>query len=160
MLEKLAEKMEEEVLDKYKVEDSRRAAHRGRGAPLEWRRVRRSRKYRIQQWGEDCWARIFALFREYNLQRRQSVHGDSTEEEETRRQQRMNVMKDMTKKIRSKERMDAENRWWVAELLAADCATAWLDPEEEETMQKWYVWLEEMEEEDDRRKMEEMHRKG
>ena len=48
----------------------------------------------------------------------------------------MKVVKDMTKKIRSKERMDAENRWWVAELLAADCEKAWLHPEEEETMQK------------------------
>ena len=27
----------------------------------------------------------------------------------------------MKRKIRSKGRMDAENRWWVAELLAADC---------------------------------------
>ena len=33
---------------------------------------------------------------------------------------------------------------WVAELLAADCEKAWLHPEEEEedTMQKWYNWLE------------------
>ena len=40
----------------------------------------------------------------YNLQRRQSMHEDSTEEEEMRRQQRMKVMKDMTKKIRSKRK--------------------------------------------------------
>ena len=38
-------------------------------------------------------------------------------------------MKDMTKKIRSKERMDAHNRWWVADLLAADCEKAWLHQE-------------------------------
>ena len=31
-------------------------------------------------------------------------------------------MKDMTRKIRSKGRMDAENRWWVADLLAAQTA--------------------------------------
>ena len=31
---KLAERMEEEVLDKYKVEESRRGAFRGRGAPF------------------------------------------------------------------------------------------------------------------------------
>ena len=31
--------------------------------------------------------------------------------------------------------MDAENRWWVAELLVADCEKAWLHPEEEETVQ-------------------------
>ena len=35
-----AERMEEEVLDKYKVEDSKREAYRGRGFPLEWRFVR------------------------------------------------------------------------------------------------------------------------
>ena len=60
-----------------------------------------------------------------------------------KRQQRMNIMKDMTKKMRSKGRMDAESRWWVAELLAADCEKAWwLQPGEEETMNKWHVWLE------------------
>ena len=31
----LAEKIEEEVLDKYKVEESKRGAFRGRGNPLE-----------------------------------------------------------------------------------------------------------------------------
>ena len=41
---KLADKMEEEVQDKHKVEDSKRGAYRGRGSPLEWRRVRRSKK--------------------------------------------------------------------------------------------------------------------
>ena len=44
----LAEKMEEEV-DKYKVDDSKRGAHRGRGSLLEWRRVRKSRKYRARE---------------------------------------------------------------------------------------------------------------
>ena len=49
----------------------------------------------------------------------------------------MKVMNDMTKKTRSKGRMDAESRWWVAELLAADCEKAWLQLEdEEETLQK------------------------
>ena len=32
-----SEKIEEEVLDKYKVEDCEREAYRSRGAPLEWR---------------------------------------------------------------------------------------------------------------------------
>ena len=108
---KLAERMEEEVLDKYKVEESKREAFRGRGAPLEWRRVRRSKKYRIRKWGEDYWARIFALFRECNLQRLHSRHEESTEGEELKRQERMKIVKDMTKKIRSRGRMDAETRW-------------------------------------------------
>ena len=54
---KLAEKMEGDVLDKYKVEDSKREAHRGRGSPLGWRRARRSEKYRIRKLGEDCFVR-------------------------------------------------------------------------------------------------------
>ena len=46
----LAERTEVEVLDKYKVEESRKkkAFFRGRGAALEWRRVRESKKYRIR----------------------------------------------------------------------------------------------------------------
>ena len=35
------------------------------------------------------------------------------------------------------KRMDADNRWWVAELLAADCEKAWLHDGWEDTMQKW-----------------------
>ena len=31
-----AGKIEEEVLNEYKVEDSKRAAYRGGGAPLQW----------------------------------------------------------------------------------------------------------------------------
>ena len=57
----LAERMEEEILDKYEVEKSERGAFRGRGNPLEWKRLRRSKKYKIRKWGEDCWARLFLL---------------------------------------------------------------------------------------------------
>ena len=82
--------------------------------------VRKSKKYRIRKWREDCWARIFALFGEYNLERLESKQEESAEEGEMKQQRRMNIMKDLTKKIRSKGRMDAESRWWVTELLAAD----------------------------------------
>ena len=71
-----------------------------------------------------AWARIFSLFREYNLQRLQSKQEESTEEEEMKQQQRMAIMKDLIKNIRSKGRMDAKNRWWVAELLVKDCQKA------------------------------------
>ena len=57
----LAEKMEEEVLDKYKVEEGKRGTFRGRGDPLEWRRVRKNKRYKIRKWEEGCWARIFLL---------------------------------------------------------------------------------------------------
>ena len=71
---------------------------------------------------------------------RAAKHEDSTEGQEMKRQERMKVMKDMTKQIRSKGRMDAENRWWFAELLAADCEKAWLHPEAEETMNGFFGW--------------------
>ena len=35
-------------------------------------------------------------------------------------------LEDLSREIRSKGRMDAENRWWVTELLAADCEKAWI----------------------------------
>ena len=43
-----------------------------------------------------------------------------------KQQQRMVIMKDLMRKIRSKGSMDAKNRWWVSELLAADCEKAWI----------------------------------
>ena len=43
----LAEQIE--VLGKYKIEGSKREAFKGRGAPLEWRRDRSCKKYRIKQ---------------------------------------------------------------------------------------------------------------
>ena len=86
---KIAGTMEEEVLNKYKVEDSQRGVYRGRGEHLKRRRVRRSKKYRIPEWCEDCKGRIFSWSRESNLQRIQSMKVGSR-------------MKDMTRKIRTK----------------------------------------------------------
>ena len=89
-------------MNKYKAEESNKEAFfKGRSAPLKWRRVRRSKKYRIRKWRADCWARIFSLFREYNLQRLQNKQEESTEEEEMK-QQRMAIMKDLLRKIRRK----------------------------------------------------------
>ena len=65
---KLPEKIEEEVLDRYKVEDSKKRGLQ-RQRRHHWRRERRSKKYIMRKWEEDCWARIFALFKKYNLQR-------------------------------------------------------------------------------------------
>ena len=95
-----------------KDKDSKREAFVGRGAALEWRCVRKSKKYRVRKWREDCWARIFSLFEEYNLQGLQSRQEESVEEEEMKQQQRMVIMKDLLWTIRSKGRTDAENRWW------------------------------------------------
>ena len=78
------------------------------------------------------------------MQRLQSKQEESTEEEEMKQQQRMTTMKDLIKKSRSKGSTDAKNRWWVAELLAKDCEKAWTHTGWEDTMQKWYEWLEYM----------------
>ena len=67
---------------------------------MEWRRVRRNKRYKITKWREDCWARIFSVFREYNLQRLQSKQEELTEEEEMKQPQRMAII----------ERSDKENQ--------------------------------------------------
>ena len=46
-------------------------------------------RYRIRKWREDCWTRLFSLFREHNLQRLQSKQEESTEEEAMKQQHRM-----------------------------------------------------------------------
>ena len=85
----------------------------------------------------------FSLCREYNMQRLQSKQEELTEKEEMKQQQRMAVMEDLIKKMRSNGSMDAKNRWWVSELLAKDCEKAWTHTGREDTMQKkWYGWLE------------------
>ena len=74
----LAERMEE---DKYKVKDSKREAHRGRGAPLEWRRVRRSKKVQNKKVEGGLLGKNFRLV--------QSKQEELAEEEEMTQQQRM-----------------------------------------------------------------------
>ena len=123
---------------------------------MEWRRLRKKKKYRLRKWREDCWARIFTSF---GVQRLQSKQDESTEEEEMKQQQRMATVEDQIKKIRSKGRVDAENRWWVSELLAADCEKAWIHTGWEDTMQKLYEWLEYLNRKDGKEKMEEMHQR-
>ena len=76
-----------------------------------------------------------------------------------KQQQRMAIVKDLIKKIRSKGMMDAKNRWWVSELLAKDSEKAWIQTGWEDTMQKWYEWLEHMKKKDEKANMEEMHQR-
>ena len=101
---------------------------------------------------------LFVLEKKLAASAKQARGADgSAEEEEMKQQLRMKIMKDLTKKIRSNGRMDAQNRWWVTELLAADCERAWIHPGWEITMQKWYEWLEEMKKKDEKEKMEGMY---
>ena len=83
----------------------------------------------------------------------------STEEEEMKQQQRIEVMKDMTSQIRAKGRLDANNSWWVREQLAADCEKAWLHVGWEDILQKWYEWMCEMKKKDEAKWMEEEDQK-
>ena len=80
-------KIEEAVAEKYKVEVSKRGAHR-RGEPWKWRIVQRVKKYQHPMWNDDCCARIFSWFREYDLQRKKGVKESQTEKEDVRQQQK------------------------------------------------------------------------
>ena len=116
----LAQRMEEEVLDKYnKVEESKRA-------PWNGGEYEENKRFRFGKWGEDCRAKIFSLIKELNLQRLQCNQEASTEEEEMKQQQRMMIFNNLTQKMRSEGRTGAKNRWWGSELLAADSEIAWI----------------------------------
>ena len=109
--------------------------------------MRRSKRDR-KKWREDCWVRIFSLIRECGMHRVQS----KLEESAMKQQQRMNIMKDLTKKTWSEGRTYAESRLCVSELLAADCEKAWIHPAwKKQKMRrerrrrginkKWRIWL-------------------
>ena len=89
---KLVDRVEEEVLHKYKVEDSKREAFRGRGALLGMeegaqKQETQNKKVEIRLLGKN----FLSLFGEYNLQRLQSKQEESTEEEEMKQQHRMAI---------------------------------------------------------------------
>ena len=47
----MAERMEEEVLDKYKVEESKKGVlSEAEVPPLDWRRVHENKRYIIRKW--------------------------------------------------------------------------------------------------------------
>ena len=46
----LTERMEEEVLDKYRVEESKTGDFKNRGDPLIWRKVRKNKRYTVRKW--------------------------------------------------------------------------------------------------------------
>ena len=93
------------------------------------------------------------MFREYNLQHLQKQAGLVNKRRRDEAAAKNEDLEGFNEEIRSRGRMDAENRWWVTELLAADCEKAWIHPEWEDTMQKWYEWLEKMKK-DAKKKME------
>ena len=72
------------------------------------------------------------------MQRQQRKQEELTEEEEMKHQEKLMILKDLMRKVRSKGRMDAESRWWVSELLAALFEKAWVHTGLKDTVQKWY----------------------
>ena len=66
-------------------------------------------------------------------------------------------MKNTTRKVRAKGRMDA-NSWWVSDLLAG-CEKAWLHAGWEDIMENWFGSLHKMKKKDEVKKMEEEHQK-
>ena len=112
----LAERIEEEVLDKYKVEESKREAFKGRGAPLEWRRVRGSKKYRIKEWRRRLLGKSLLFVQREKSTAFAKQAGGVGGRRRDEAAAKIDDYEGLTKKIRSKGRMDAENRWWITEL--------------------------------------------
>ena len=108
----LSETMQQEVLGKVPSE-----AYKGTGEPSGWRVVQRVKTYQPRKRGEDCWAKTFLWFREYDLQRKKGMQESRPEKEEMRQQQRMKIMTDMARKNKSRGRMDANNSWWAGPKL-------------------------------------------
>ena len=125
------------------MEVSKRGACKGRGESSEWR----VKKYQPREWvktaGRGSGSAICSGSKACRRARRKK--------EEMRQLQRMQVMTDMTKKIKSKGRKEVKNSWWVSELLAADCQTAWLHPGWEDTLLQWCNCMFEMKKDEGKR---------
>ena len=129
-----------ERVNKYKVEDSKREAFRGRGALLGMEEGAQKQEIQNKKVVRRLLGKNFSLFGENNLQRLQSKQEESTEGVGDEAAAKNGCL---IKNIRSKGRMDAKNRGWVAEILATDCEKAWIHTELEDALQKWHHWLEE-----------------
>ena len=104
----MAERMEEEVQDKYKVKESKREAFRGGGGPPGMEEGAPKQQIQNKKVVRRLLGNNFSLFREYNLQRLQSKPEESTEEEEMKQQQRMMNRTDLRRKNQVKRKT---GRW-------------------------------------------------
>ena len=114
---KLVERMEEEVLDKCKVEDSKREAYRGLFA---------DEQHRIKKWGRLLGKNLRFVQKVQpaeSAKHARRFDGRRRDEEAAK-----NEYYEGFDKENLQGRMDAESTWWVAEFLAADCEKAWLHP--------------------------------
>ena len=71
------------MLEKYKVEVSKRGAYKGRGEPSERIMVQRVHQYQSWKWSEDCWARIFPWFRRCDAAKKHAGKSDRKGGDET-----------------------------------------------------------------------------
>ena len=86
----MAHRTEEEVLNKYEVEESKKEAFRGRGAQKQEIQIKKEERRLV--------GKNFSVFGEYNLQHLQCKEEESTEEEEEmKQQQRMVIMRGSVK---------------------------------------------------------------
>ena len=104
---------------------------------------RQNKRCQLRKWCEDCWARNFLRVQRVQLAAEQNHAGKRNRKGKNQ----------ATAKNEAKGRMDANSIWWVSDLLAADCKTAWLHPKWEDTMQ-WRNWLHVLKEDDERREEE------
>ena len=72
MWKRLPEKFELEVLE-TKVEVNKVRSIQRKRAAVEVKDGPEGQKYEPCQMGEDCWARIFSWFREYDLQQKKGM---------------------------------------------------------------------------------------
>ena len=88
-------------------------------ASVGWFLVMPTRIRKTLRRGQGCWARIFSWLREYSLHRNKSMKAGETVKDGIKQQQSMEIMADMTKKIKVNGKMFAKNSWWDSDLLAA-----------------------------------------
>ena len=70
-------------------------------------------------------------------------------------QQRTQIIGRMSRRVKAKGRMNANNSWWVSDLVAATCECAGLNRDWDGTAQSLQEWLYEMKKNDEGQKEEE-----
>ena len=147
MLENLTERMEEEVLDKYKVEKSERGALQGGGNTLE--RERLNLKVERRLLGKNflfVWRIQLAAFA------KQTGGVNRRGGDEAAAKDGYHDRSDQENQIKRKDGCQKS-------LVGRGAAKAWAHTGWEDTMQKSYEWVEYMKRKDEKEKMEEMHQR-
>ena len=151
----MSEKIEEEVLGKYKVEVSKRGAHKGRGQPLEKRMVQQVKTCQLGKWVKTAGREFLRWGIRFAARTRNAREPDGRGGDEAAAKDESHHRYD--EKIRSMDTTDANSSWWVSELLASHSKKAWLHIGWEDTVLRWYSWLYDMKKKDEGTKVEVEH---